>query len=323
MEIDRILTSRCCSEIFPDDPGLAQQLYMALMLKYHPDRCDDPRAAEASAVINMLYGKLKKANTVSEKVFHRAGTQAMTIQYQMKTEHEYGDEYTGEYGNYFLIRRDAEECFTESPAQSGYFFREYLPAGVIAQAELFLPYIRDCFRTDEGILIHTAKLPEELPLTRVIDFYGGSLPSRHGAWIISRLLGMCCYAEIRGIVLNCIADENLLISPKEHTVRIGGGWWFAQREGEKLTGVQSAVYDSMPVSSQTDGIARHVTDIECVKAICRRIMPDDAPEAILDFAESVSAGSAADEMEKWDNALQKDYGGRKFCKMEVSLPDII
>ena len=296
MDIDRILDCKCCNELFPDDPALAQQLYMALMLKYHPDRCDDPRAAEASAVINTMYGKLKKSRCMNEKMFHRAGALVMPVNYFFSAEHEYGTEFIGE--------------------------RE-LPAGVMAQAEIFLPHIRDIFRTDEGLLIRALKLREELPLTAVADFYGGKLPARHAAWIVSRMLGMCCYAEVRGIVLNCIAEENLLIDPKEHVVRIGGGWWFAAENGGRLIGVQSAVFDNMPVSSKTDGIARHVTDIECVKAVCRHILPDDAPDAIRDFAESISSASAIEEMDKWDCALKYAFGGRKFCNMNVSLPDIL
>ncbi len=323
MDIDRIIDCKCCNELFPDDPALAQQLYMALMLKYHPDRCDDPRAAEASAVINTMYGKLKKSRCMNEKMFHRAGAPVMPVNYFFSAEHEYGTEFIGERELFFLISRDAEDCFFSSPAKDGFFFREFLPAGVMAQAEIFLPHIRDIFRTDEGLLIRALKLREELPLTAVADFYGGKLPARHAAWIVSRMLGMCCYAEVRGIVLNCIAEENLLIDPKEHVVRIGGGWWFAAENGGRLIGVQSAVFDNMPVSSKTDGIARHVTDIECVKAVCRHILPDDAPDAIRNFAESISSASAVEEMDKWDCALKYAFGGRKFCNMNVSLPDIL
>ena len=82
MDIADILKCKCCSDIFPDDIALAQPIYMALMVKYHPDKCSDPRAPEATAVINELYGKLKKAHTAKEKLFH-SGSQAYGVKYLM------------------------------------------------------------------------------------------------------------------------------------------------------------------------------------------------------------------------------------------------
>ena len=91
MDISDILECKCCSDIFPEDISLAQPLYMALMLKYHPDKCSDPRAPEASAVINELYGKLKKAYTFQEKRF-TSGSRALEIKYLIDIKQEYGVE---------------------------------------------------------------------------------------------------------------------------------------------------------------------------------------------------------------------------------------
>jgi hypothetical protein len=308
-------------DIFPEDIALAQPLYMALMLKYHPDKCSDPRAPEATAVINELYGKLKKAHITQEKLF-RCGSHAVEIRYLMAMKQEYGMEYVGENRVYFLIDKALESCFTASEAGSDLFFREYLPQQMLAQAEVFLPYVISVVSTDEGLLIETGKRPGELPLTRILDFYGGHPDSRHAAWIISRLLGICCYAEAARIVWNCLTEENLFIDPAEHTVRVGGGWWFAAKEGHKMTGVQSVIYDSLSSLSRTDGTAEHITDLECVKALARRILPDDAPDAVRDYAESICSSSAFEEMEKWENVIIDGFGGRRFTQMNVRLPDI-
>jgi len=321
MDISDILKCRCCGDIFPEDPVLAQPIYMALMLKYHPDKCSDPRAPEASAVINELYGKLKRAHTFQEKLF-RCGNRAIEIKYLMALPQEYGTEYIGERNVYFLITDDFADCFTCSEARSDLFFREFLPQQILAQAEVFLPLVSQVIRTDEGLLIETCKRQGELPLSKVLDHYGGTLDSRHAAWIISRLLGICCYAESKGIVWNCLAEENLFIDPSEHTVRVGGGWWFAAREGGRMTGVQPSVYDSLPALSKTDGTARHITDLESVKALARRILPGDAPSAVQKYAESICSGSAYDEMEKWEEAIIAGFGGRKFTQMNVRLADI-
>ena len=321
MDISDILKCKCCCDIFPEDINLAQPLYMALMLKYHPDKCSDPRAAEASAVINELYSKLKRSYTYKEKLF-RSGSHAIEIRYLMDIKQEYGAEYIGDRKVFLFISDDFTDCFINSEARSDLFFKEYLPQQILAQAEVFLPLVSRIFNIDDGLLIETCKRAGELPLSKIVDFYGGSLDDRHAAWIISRLLGICCYAEAKGIVWNCLTEENLLIDPAEHTVRVGGGWWFAANEGSKMTGVQSSVYDSFSSLTKTDGIARHINDLESVKAIARRLLSDEAPSAIRDYAESICSSSAFEEMEKWEEAIIKGYGERKFTHMNVRLPDI-
>lgn len=321
MDISDILKCKCCMDIFPEDINLAHPLYMALMLKYHPDKCSDPRAPEASAVINELYGKLKKAHSFQEKIFHY-GSHALEIKYLMALKQEYGTEYIGERTVYLLIDKSYTDCFINSEARSDLFFRAYLPQQILAQAESFLPSVLHIFDTDEGLLIETCKRTGELPLSKVVDFYGDSIDSRHAAWIISRLLGLCCYAETRGIVWNCLAEENLLIDPAEHTVRVGGGWWFAASEGYRMTGVQSSVYDNLSSLTKSDGIARHITDLESVKALARRILPHEAPPAIRDYSESICSSTAFEEMEKWEKTIIKGFGERRFTQMNIRLPDI-
>lgn len=321
MDISGILRCKCCADIFPEDVSLAQPIYLALMLKYHPDKCSDPRAAEASAVVNGLFRKLKKAHESKERLF-RCGSRAVEIRYLMALPQEYGEEFIGEQKVYFLISDEFSGCYTGSEARNDLFFREFLPQQILAQAEVFLPVVGNVLSTDEGLLIETCKRSSELPLSKVLDFYGGQLDCRHAAWIVSRLLGICCFAEVRGIVWNCLSEENLLIDPAEHTVRVGGGWWFAARDGVRMTGVQSAVYDSLSSLSKSDGTARHINDLECVKALARRIFPDDAPDAVRRFAEGVCSSSAFEEMENWEKAVVSGFGARRFTKMNVRLPDI-
>ena len=321
MDISDILKCKYCSDIFPEDINLAQPIYMALMLKYHPDKCSYPRAPEVSAVINELYGKLKRSQTYQEKLFH-SGRNALEIKYLMDISHEYGREYVSDRNVFFLIDNDSDYCFIHSEAKSDLFFKEYLSRQILAQSEVFLPSVGHVYKTDEGLLVEAFKRTGELPLSKVLDFYGGHPDSKHTAWIISRLLGMCCYAEIRGIVWNCLAEENLYIDPAEHTVRIGGGWWFASTEGNKMTGVQTVIYDSLSSLTKSDGIARHMTDLESVKALARRLLTDDAPNAVTDYAESICSSSAFEEMEKWEEAIRKGFGGRRFTHMNVRMPDI-
>lgn len=321
MEISQILKCRCCGDMFPNDMTAAQSVYFDLMLRFHPDRCSDPDAVRAAAVINGLYGKLKRSRTYQKKRLHKGGGE-YEISYLMEIVQEYGSEYIGDKKIYLLLDKEPAECFTESKAKSERFFKEGVPRQILSEAEMFLPEVSRICDTDEGLLIEINKPEGELPLAKVPDVFGGKLDSRHTAWIISRLLGICCYAEVRGIVWNCLCEENLLIDPEIHTVRVAGGWWFAAEAGSKMTGVQSSIYDSLSAPSKSDGIARHINDLECVKSLARRMLGDDAPQAVKDYAESLCSSSAFEEMEKWENTIIKGYGARRFTPLNVRLPDI-
>ena len=133
---------------------------------------------------------------------------------------------------------------------------------------------------------------------------------------------MCCFAAVSGIVLDSLCTENLLIDPKAHTLRLSGGWWFSERLGEKLTGAQSAVFEAMPPSCRSDGIAREIIDLECVKAVCREIFPKDSPQAALDYARSACMENAFEEMEVWERTISKAFGGRFFTPMPLCAADI-
>lgn len=324
MEINDLLKCRSCSELFPSDPAVAKQIYLTLMMKYHPDRCTDPRAAQASAVINDLYRRVSADPEISERVFSGSGGSGdLIVKYLMKIEHEYGDEYICGGRSVLELSRENARFLRSSPFADCELLRKSLPMKILDQAESFLPDVEGFLPlTDGGLAVAVRYGTEEIPLSSVISFCGGYMESAHAAWVISRLLGICCFGEMRGIVWNCLTEENLMISPENHTVRITGGWWYTVGIGKEMSAVQSSVYDNMPASCKTDGIARTITDLECVKAICRRIFPSDAPDAVQRFAENPCAESAVEEMEHWEDAIIKGFGGRKFTKMYISSRDI-
>ncbi|MBP3760330.1 MAG: hypothetical protein J6I55_02460 [Ruminococcus sp.] len=322
MDIEDILKCRYCRELFPDDIETAKPLYIALMLKFHPDRCSDSRAVQVCTVINEMYKRIENHHRYKELSVCSKGNM-IDFKYLISISHGFGTEYISEKDYCILLESDdSEECFSRSPAVKNEYFLYGINSRIIDEAKKFLPNIESIFSTNCGTLIYMTKNNTEIPLSAVLRFHGGKLDSRHAAWIISRLLGICCYAEIRGIVWNCLNEENLLIDPNEHSVRIGSGWWFAREEGTKLIGVQESVYEDMSISSKLSGIAEHSSDLECVKAICRRIFPSDAPDAIKDFSESVCAENAFAEMEKWEETIIKGFGERKFTEFLISMPDI-
>lgn len=323
MMIDQILKCKCSLDLFSEEPIEAQQQYLKLMLQFHPDRCNDPRAAEVSAAINTLYDRLRRSPKLHTQTFRSRGGDPISVQYWLEQPHEYGIAYYGQGEFFDWIHADSAECFVHSPMLRTGFLPLHLPYEIKKQAKHFVPQVISYTELSDGILVRSELPVNEIPLAEAVTFYGGKLDCRQAAWIISRLLDICCYASFCDFVWNCLLEENLLIDPQQHTVRVGSGWWFAAETGTKLSGVQPDVYDCMPLSARTGGLSDPITDLECVKAICRRIFPHDAPASILRFAESACASDAVSEMERWDQALIEGFGERRFCPWQLRLHDLL
>ncbi len=313
MTIQEIIKCRSCSELFPDDSVQAEKIYLSLMKKFHPDVCSDSLCGEACAVINNLYSRIKKCPKIMK--FHAYNCD---IDYIREYKREDGTMYFNSDSISYLLDHEIYDCLENAPG-----FRYNISPDILKQAESFLPDVRNIEQfPDNRIIVHIRTCKNEFPLDEAVNFFGGKPDPRHCAWIISRLLGMCCFAKISGIVWNCLCTENLLINPEMHTLRIAGGWWFSSEEGSKISGVQSEIYENMPSSCRTDGIARSITDLECVKSVCRKIFPENSPEPMQEFAENSCMSDAFDEMEYWEETINKSFGGKYFTPMKLCFADI-
>lgn len=320
MNLKEILDCRSCTELFPQNPADAKKIYLDLVRRFHPDRCSDPESVRAMAVVNELYGRVKRSPAVKSVALKAEG---------YSREVRYIREYQREDG--IMYYSGGSLCFVLDSELNG-VLRKVLrrrtdcrfPQEIIKQMAMALPESTELLPlTDGKSCVFVYAESGELPLDEVLNFYVKSFDSRHAAWIISRLLGLCCFAELSGVVLNCICTENLLINPAQHTVRLAGGWWFSAREGEKMFGAQSEVCGAMPASCRSDGIARYITDLECVKAVCRKIFPDNAPKPLHEFAESACSADAVTELERWEETIYRAFGGRFFTPMKICLNDIL
>ena len=319
MNLKEILDCRSCTELFPQDPAEAKKIYLDLVRRFHPDRCSDPESVRAMAVVNELYGRTRRSPAKSTVTLNAEG-------YSRKA--RYIREYSREDG--IMYYSGDSLCYVLDSELNGVIRKvlsrrtdRRMPQEVVRQMAMALPKSTELMPLADGrSCVFISAESGERPLDEVLSFYGKAFDSRHAAWIISRLLGLCCFAELGGIVLNSICTENLLINPAQHTVRLAGGWWFSAREGEKMFGAQSEVCSAMPASCRSDGLARHITDLECVKAVCRKIFPDSAPEPLHEFADSACSANAAEELERWEETICRAFGGRFFTPMKICLNDI-
>ena len=109
-----------------------------------------------------------------------------------------------------------------------------------------------------------------------------------------------------------------MISPSQHTLRLTGGWWFIKENGQKLHGIQSEIYPYL-LGADT---AKYRTDLECIKAFCRKIFPENSPKSMKEYSESICMKDVFSEFEKWDETICKSFGGRYFTEMKICSKDI-
>lgn len=168
-------------------------------------------------------------------------------------------------------------------------------------------------------LIIMPKEEDEYYLPDIISYYQSSLPAEHTAWIISRLMNLCCFLRFNNLVHNGISADNCFISPNRHTLSLYGGWWYTVPAGGKLTGTKKHIFELMPLPEKTAKTAGFTTDIESVRDL-GRFLTGSSFGGVDPLAEWLGRGSSDDaflEFEQWNEAIIKRWGGRSFTPMEV------
>jgi hypothetical protein len=203
-------------------------------------------------------------------------------------------------------------------------FSRYFPYSILASGIL---------KATEGRQILTlAKTEDVYPMRLVLEHFGGKLPDRHVAWVMSRLLNISCYMNYSGVVHNGITADNCFMSPSLHSVLLLGGWWYATELGKPMIGIPAEVFEVMSVSAKARRISSNMTDLESIKQIgrvllgqnnCRLLAASDlAPKPFTDFLISGSKESSIEEFKKWSKALDAAYGKRQFVPLDVTKEQI-
>lgn len=327
MTASQICTCRSCLELFPEGREQAEERYRMLMRQFHPDICRDSQGVRAAAVINSLYHRIRTPLPLQKK---RLDTESGTVEISYLREYprEDGIMYFGENAVWYvlddtLIAAVKQHLYQDYSGMHMILEQKLPDDAVRHRAKTALPQIEAVYRLTSGALcLQIQKEPEELPLEEVLSFFGKTIDVRHCAWMISRLLDLCCIGSLGGIVWNSLCTANLLVHPAMHTLRLTGGWWFSAEAGSRMIGAQSEVYDVMPTVCRTDGIARPLIDLECVRAVCRKIFPERAPQMMVRFSDGVCAADAFAEIQQWEQTIISAFGGRYFTPMVLCTADI-
>lgn len=325
---EKILSAKKCGDLFSKaDKDTVVFEYRKLAKEFHPDICSLQNAEEIFKRLSTLYeealellskGQWQVSNMVS---IRDVNGKTYRGRYLKSFGFELGTAYVADFSVTYILGGKNKRFFENAIEQISAL--RYANSDMEKEFSRYMPKIKHQFETRDGkYCLILDKTPDVFFLSDILEYYGGSIPDRHAAWIISRLCNLCCYFDYLGIAHNGLKLQNCFISPEFHTVLPLGGWWYAKQDGDKMIGVPKAIYDIMPVKAKSEKTSSKRTDLEAAKLIGRQIIDkSSAPKPMLDFLFS-GTSTAIGEFEKWNKALDTSYCKRQFVEMKIGKLDI-
>lgn len=311
--IEEIQKAEYCGDLFEQDEKKIRQKYRECAKLIHPDICRIDGAPRAFAKLNYLYARA--LDRLGKGIWEESNILRLEDLSPMK----YLWTEPFELGRWYVSDDRMVYEFDEDKLK---YISRY------AHARKYIQYadnrMANLFRKKMGVVelyckkaIIVRKDVHDYPLGRFMEVMKGHLSGRDIAWMVSRLMDLCCFLRYSRLVLNGFCESNLLINPTEHSITISGGWWYTILEGKPMTGTNRTVLEQMLTSVRTSKKASYTTDIECVKGLARKLIAcaHDVPKELVSWAESGSSDNAITEYGRWNAALEKAYGQRRFEKM--------
>lgn len=327
-----ILQANEPGELFSGNAALIKDEYMALVKYWHPDNHGGSRESNAiTAKINGLYQK--GLDQLREGIWRKPGFISILSTDGKRHEIHYLSEEPFELGTCFICD-DAVIYLLEQSFSDFYHNAEQVIGGfTFADAQMYheisgyLPEVISRFEAVNGKWgMVLAKTTDMLRLKDVLTFYGGELPDRHAAWILSRLYNLACYLDFSGLTHNAISIENWFVSPQSHSGALLGGWWYAVPRGAPMAGVPESTYTVLPPQVLASKRGSILTDLECIRSVGRELLGDrtgsrltasSIPRAFAEWLRGAPAATAFEEYTRWEQVLTKSYGRRRFVVMDL------
>lgn len=327
--LTKILNAKTCGDIFEKDSltGIRSQYY-EMAKNIHPDVCTLPGAETAFAILTRLRDDaMSHAKTGTwDKTGQLYLSNSQIISYRNSKPFEFGTRYSGMDKIAYVFDSGKEKWahrFTQNVSDFS-----FLDKSMKSAYKDRIPNIEGTKTNDGKTVIVLKKKPLEYPMDLFFSAYRGKIGGRDIAWMISRMVDLCCLLYVNELTHNGIAIENLYICPKDHYICLYGGWQYAARIGDKMIGTTKLVYNLMPTSAKTTKIATPITDMECVRNIFRNVVKDycdpvqHIPSQIKKWIDAGSTDDPIYEYERWNQALDKAYGERVFQIFSANADEI-
>jgi hypothetical protein len=312
-------------KIFKGDAKSIKSEFRKLATKWHPDHCNDPKAAEVFQRIMELRdialsrgsSKLRETKitfTKPDRKTFKANVLRTTLSDTGKVHigrHSISYEYDGGLSDIAEAERTRIEGFRFADRKMKEQMSHGLPV-LVAHAEL----------EGQAALNIIERPAGEVLLSDFLDTFG-EMPAVHAAWLGSGLFNIACYLEWAGIVHGAIGMDTVLVQPETHSVRLVGGWGFSTPTGKRPVMLPNRTLETVPTMAVKGQVATAGLDLELIRQTLREVLGDASgmrlkasgtPEPLVTFLQMPPAKTAMQDYSAWHQSLLDAWGQRRFIK---------
>ena len=156
----------------------------------------------------------------------------------------------------------------------------------------------------------------------------GPLPPVHAAWVGSGLLNIASYAAWSHWVFPGIALDTVAINPKTHEVMLVAGWEEAAQVNERPKVASKRTLSLYPALTVPGYMPLPTLTQDVVRQTLREALGDPSglglrakgiPAGMAEWIQAPSAVKGTTDYIRWQEALENDFGKRKFVKWDKSI----
>lgn len=288
MSVDRqgnLLCEYCGSKSVFKDLDLAEYKNYRLQVLNYLREIQDQRSSDTHKYDSLW-------NNAEAVRYKTSDNVDITINYIYTYQNEFATMYLAKQSVIYVFPK---EYAHKAQAMDFWLSKVTFPAADMKGLERCFPANLNRFNLQDGaVLLSFSRRENFFPLAMF-----GALPAVHAAWIVSRMENICCVLEYSGLTHGDISTETIFINPITHEAMLCGGWWNAGKQvelmfkpvNEDLVGIRKTAERSMGVS------------------------PSDVPKEFARFLKEKPKTDAYADFERWDDVIEKGFGGRRFVKM--------
>lgn len=271
--------------LFTNSSSEAKLEYRRLVRYWHPDTKKTPESERVFLHIVQLYNRaVEKISSGNWDTLYAEQSDGLykfklldgevkSCRYRSKFAFELGTTYVADNSMMFEVAKNFEDLFENGHKRIHTLtFKNNAMALEFAN---FLPQVKELYKTTKANLLVVRKTPDQLLLSDIIDYAGGTItPITHIGWILNSLLNIACYLQWTGLTHNAICAKTVVISPLRHSVMLLGGWFYCTEHGRRLRYLPDETVTHAPPDVLNTKNADFRVDLESIKALGRAIAGD-------------------------------------------------
>jgi hypothetical protein len=313
--------------LFPTStPAAVKSRYKELAMIWHPDRCDDPQAADVLSHLTAMRDRALNGPQQSSIAFAKKGGGQISFAYIRRRRWEAGEIFVTNSAVVYRVDPAFRDLVHASSQHRWTFpsdkFRDEMTK--------FLPNeVRMTELETDGTLMIYRRNADQVLMADLLDQESAGVPPVHAMWFVSALLNICSYFYISEITHFGLLPEVLLVSTEKHSVAVTGPCLYLTKFMSRPSAVPAEVLAAWPsLRDRKKPVPHFVADLSSVRSIGMRAM------GIHDRATLRNRADVAEGFKRWllsaplPNSI-KDYeaweqlrGTRRFTPYELTAQQI-